>query len=61
MKLAKARMKKGITQAELARRMQLSRSCVASVESGHRRSWPRFRKLASDALGLTEEELFQRT
>jgi transcriptional regulator with XRE-family HTH domain len=48
----------GISQAELARRMRLDQSLVSRAERGLIATWPRFRRTASEALGVDETRLF---
>jgi transcriptional regulator with XRE-family HTH domain len=48
----------GLTQAELAQMTGVDRSLVSRVERGVVPSWPRFRRAASESLGVPEGVLF---
>lgn len=58
MKLKELREQKGLTQAELGRRIKISPACISQVEHGDRRPWPNFRKRVSKVLGVPETEIF---
>ena len=57
-RLAVLRKDRGMTQADLARRLGLSPSSVSAVENQHTRPWPRFRRECSKIFGVPESELF---
>jgi len=48
----------GITQAELSRRVGVGQSAVCRIELGETRPWPKFRRDAAAALGISEDVLF---
>ncbi len=57
-RLAEARELAKLTQTQLAEQIGVSPSSVSAVENRHVRPWPRFRRLAAQALGVAEEDLF---
>jgi len=59
MTLGKRRKKAGLTQAELAAQLGVSRALVAQIEAGWRKAYPKFKRRASEALGVPEEKLFK--
>jgi len=59
-RLKEVRLQRGISQAELGRRMCIDPSIVRHVEAGRMYPYPRFQRLAAEILGLMEEELFGR-
>jgi len=58
MNLRRVRLEAGMSQAELGRQMRIDPSIVRHIEAGRWKPYPRFRRLAAEILGLTEEELF---
>ena len=57
-KLAEVRQERDIRQRELAAALEVARSTLASVETGHSKPWPKLRRDAARFLGLEESELF---
>jgi len=57
--LAKKRKAKGYTQQQLAEQIGVSRALVAQVEAGWRKPYPKFKRLASEILGIEEQKLFR--
>ena len=57
-KLELLRRYAGLSQRELARRIEVSSSLVTQVERLHRRPWPAFRLRVSEVLGVPEADLF---
>jgi transcriptional regulator with XRE-family HTH domain len=53
-----ARRRVGLTQAEFAKQLGIAPALVSQVERGYRTPWPKFRKGASEILGIAESELF---
>jgi len=48
----------GMSQAELARRVGISASLLSRAERGEIRPWPRLRRAAAAAVGVSEVLLF---
>jgi transcriptional regulator with XRE-family HTH domain len=57
-RLREVRQARGLTQAELGRRLRVDPSMVRHVEAGRIQPYPRFRRLAAKVLRVNEEELF---
>ncbi len=57
-KLAEVRQDRELRQRELAAALDIARSTLASVETGHTRPWPKLKRDAARILGLEESELF---
>lgn len=57
-KLREARVARGLTQAELGRRLQVDPSLVRHVEAGRILPYPKFRRRAAQVLQVSEQELF---
>ena len=55
--LRRERKKQNMTQAELARRMGISRGLVCQIEKGWRKPYPKFLRNAETILSLAEKEL----
>ncbi len=60
-KLREVRQAKGLSQAELGRRLKVDPSLVRHVEAGRIQPYPRFRRLAARVLQVSEHELFGQT
>jgi transcriptional regulator with XRE-family HTH domain len=60
MNLAKHRKAKNLTQVALAKKLNISRGLIAQVEAGWRRPYPKLRRKLAKALGVSEEELFEK-
>jgi ribosome-binding protein aMBF1 (putative translation factor) len=56
--LREVRTRRGLSQAELGRRMSIDPSVVRHVEAGRLVPYPRFRRLAAEILGCKEEQIF---
>lgn len=56
------RVSKNLTQVEFAAQLRVSRSCIAAVESGHRKVSDRLRTLIAQTYGgdATVHEAFRR-
>lgn len=52
------RLKAGMSQTELARRVCVAGQNLSAVERGRLAPWPKLRKAVSVALGVPEDELF---
>jgi putative transcriptional regulator len=52
------RRKLGLSQLELGKRAGIHSTAIVQVERGHRKPWPKFRKLMATELCVLEEELF---
>ncbi|MGI8830856.1 MAG: helix-turn-helix transcriptional regulator [Candidatus Limnocylindria bacterium] len=57
-RLSTIREARGLTGAELARRIGVHRSWVSRIERGRAEPWPAFRARAAAVLGVDEELLF---
>lgn len=57
-RLREVRRAIGVSQAELSRRTGPDASIISRVERAEIRSWPKFRREVSAALGVPEELLF---
>lgn len=57
-KLEKVRREKGFSAKDLAERMGISPVIVSQIETGARKAYPKFRRLASEILDTPEEKLF---
>jgi len=55
---AKARRDAGMSQALLARKLEIDPSVVRHIEAGRRHPYPRFRRLCAEIFDMTEAELF---
>ena len=53
-----ARQQAGMSQAAFARMLEVDSSIVRHVESGRMKPYPRFRRVAAEILGVTEQQLF---
>ena len=53
------RQRLGINQAELARRTGLPPTLVNHLERGRLYPYPKYRRLISEVLGMSEDELFE--
>ncbi len=47
-----------LTQSQFARQIGESQCNISQIERGIRKPWPRVRKAISDALGVSEVDLF---
>ena len=56
--LQEERKRLAMSQAELGRQMRIDPSIVRHVEAGRLKPYPKFRRLAAEILGTTEEKLF---
>lgn len=56
--LATIRLARGLSAAELARRVGCHRSLVSKIEHGHIAAWPAFRRRTAEVLQVDEELLF---
>jgi len=59
--LRQLRVRAGLSQAELGRRMGIDPSIVRHVEAGRVVPYPRFRRLAAQILGCDEDRIFSTT
>lgn len=57
-RLTMIREARGLTGAELARRLRVHRSWVSRIERGRAEPWPAFRRRAAEVLGVDEQLLF---
>jgi len=57
-RLAVIRKARGLSGAELGRRVGVDRSLVSHIEAGRMAPWPAFRRRAAEALGVDEALLF---
>lgn len=53
-----AREEAGLSGFELARRANVNKSLISQIEKGFRKPYPKFRARVSEALGLSEDVLF---
>lgn len=56
--LREVRTRRGLSQAELGRRMRIDPSLVRHVEAGRLAPYPRFRRVAAEILGCNEDQIF---
>ena len=59
-RIIELRRKAGLTQGQLAERIEASQSAVCSWENGLRCPKGKFRSRLAEALGVTDEELYDR-
>lgn len=59
MKLGKLRKSRGLTQEELAKRVNVSRALIGQLECGDRRPYPSLKKRIAEALNIEEEKIFR--
>jgi len=52
------RLKAGMSQTELARRVFVAGQNLSAVERGRLAPWPKLRKAVSEVLGVPEDDLF---
>ena len=57
-KLELTRRQKGFRAKELAKRMEISPVIVSQIETGERKPYPKFKRLASEILEVPEDILF---
>lgn len=57
-RLKEVREAKGLTQAELGRRVKVDPSLIRRVEAGHQHPYPRLRREVSRVLGVPADKLF---
>lgn len=58
-KLEKTRREKGFSAKDLAEQMGISPVIVSQIETGERKPYPKFKRLASEILETPEETLFE--
>lgn len=56
--LRRLRKNRGLTQAELARRVGVNQSLIASIELGYYRPYPRIRRRIAEVLGVLPEDIW---
>lgn len=54
------RREQNMTQRALAEKISNWACNIAQIERGHRKPWPRIRKDIAEALGVDEQDLFDR-
>jgi putative transcriptional regulator len=57
-RLKELREAKGLTQAELGRRVKVDPSLIRRVEAGQQHPYPRLRREVARVLGVRAEEVF---
>jgi transcriptional regulator with XRE-family HTH domain len=57
-RLKEFRVKAGLTQTELSRKVRMCPQNISSIEHGRLAAWPKIRKALAKALKTTETELF---
>jgi len=57
-RIKEVRIKKGLSQTELARRAHVASTNLSAVECGRLAAWPKLRKSLVRILGVPEYELF---
>lgn len=56
--LKKARLSRGLSQAKLGKIAECGQPVVSSIETGRVAAYPKFRRLCSQFLDKSEQELF---
>ena len=59
-KLEIARREKGLNAKKLAKLMGISPVIISQIETGERKPYPKFKRLASEILDVPERKLFQK-
>lgn len=57
--LRRLRKNRGLTQAELARRVGVNQSLIAMIELGYYRPYPKIKKRIAEVLGVLPEDIWE--